>query len=433
MLRFSIRVVRYVPLLLMATGASLWAVPLAHAQFLEPDVTVLYSVQAEAAGDFFGFMASAIGDLNGDGASEFIIGAFRNGTGGAFAGRAYVYSGRNGALLNVVTGSTNNELGFSVAGVGDVNKDGVPDYAVGGPGRFNAPAPQNGRVVVLSGRDHSVLYDLAGTHQSFFGYDINAAGDVNGDTYADIIVGAPLVSESASFTGRVFAISGRDGSTLWRQDGQSAFSFLGTAVSGVADLDGDGLSEQVVGGSGVMNGRRNSGQAYVLSGRNGAYLRTLKPASTACDFGDFYAHVSDDVNGDGVPDIYVADFCDNRLGPLTGRAYVFSGSSEEKLKIFNGQFAGDSFGAGRPVHDLDRDGAADYIISANLSDAGATDGGKTYLFSGKTGKILRTFTGTVPDLELGFDALPLGDVNGDGRIDFLLTGIDVAYVVAGDR
>jgi hypothetical protein len=150
---------------------------------------------------------------------------------------------------------------------------------------------------------------------------------------------------------------------------------------------------------------------------------------------NLFVHASDDLNGDGVPDIYVADFLDTRLGPDTGRAYVFSGAGDDAgiLRIFNGEIAGDSFGAGRPVHGLDGDGVPEYIISANLSDAGAVDGGKTYLFSGKTGKTLRTFTGTEAGREVGFDVVPLGDVNGDGRTDFLLTGIDVAYVVAGDR
>jgi hypothetical protein len=203
----------------------------------------------------------------------------------------------------------------------------------------------------------------------------------------------------------------------------------------VGDLDGDGLPEQCVGAAGEPNHPSGVGQAYVLSGRNGSYLRTLKPKNTAAAFGHFYVHASDDLNGDGVPDIYVADFLDTRLGPDTGRAYVFSGAGDDAgiLRIFNGEIAGDSFGAGRPVHDLDGDGVPEYIISANLSDAGAVDGGKTYLFSGKTGKTLRTFTGTEAGREVGFDVVPLGDVNGDGRTDFLLTGINVAYVVAGDR
>src|SRR5262245_6557935 len=170
---------RHTVCVVTAMGAGLWAAAPAQAQFLEPDVTVLYTVQPQAPGGFYGFMASAIGDLNGDGASEFIIGAFRDTGGGPFAGKAYVYSGRDGALLNVVTGAPQNRLGFSVAGVGDVNKDGVPDYAAGGPGRLNLNPAQNGRVVVVSGSDHTVLHDLAGTPNSFFGYDINAAGDAD--------------------------------------------------------------------------------------------------------------------------------------------------------------------------------------------------------------------------------------------------------------
>jgi len=318
-----------------------------------------------------------------------------------------------------------------VAGVGDVNKDGVPDYAVGGPGTNGGPRPQIGRALVLSGADHSILYDLHGkAHLDFFGYDINAAGDANGDSYPDLIVGAPFTIGSALFTGRVYLISGRDGSTLWTQDGKQEQAQLGAGVSGVGDFDGDGLPEQAVGANGA--GPQNKGQAFVLSGSTGAYLRTLKPASTAFNFGNFFVHNAGDVDQDGIPDIYVADVADTRLGPNTGRAYVFSGASEEKIRIFNGEAAGDGFGIGRGIGDIDGDGAADMVLAAFTSSAGAQQGGKVYLFSGKTGKVLRTMTGTTAGSLLGFDALPLGDVNGDGKIDFLITGADVAYVVAGN-
>jgi hypothetical protein len=405
--------------------------PPACAQFLEPEVKVLYSMGSEAPGDAFGFVGAPIGDLNGDGAPEFVIGAPKNGAGGQLAGRAYVFSGRDGALLHVVTGSPFNRMGLSVAGVGDVNKDGIPDYAVGGPGTPGGPFPQIGRVLVLSGADHSTLFEAHGTaHLDFFGRDINAAGDANGDGYPDIIVGAPRTSITALFAGRVHLISGRDGSTLWTQDGKVAQAQLGSGVSGIADVDGDGLPEQAVGASGA--GPKSQGEAYVLSGATGAYLRTLKPASTAYTFGDFFVHGAGDVNGDGVPDIYVADYGDTRLGPFTGRGYVFSGASEEKLRVFNGENAGDGFGPGRPVEDIDGDGAADFVIAAYTSSAGATQGGKVYLFSGKTGKTLRTMTGTTASAQLGFDALPLGDVTGDGKADFLITGVGIAHVVAGN-
>ena len=96
------------------------------AQFVEPDVSVLYTLTSDEAGDGFGFVAEAIGDVNGDGASEIVIGAIGNSSGGPAAGKAFVYSGRDGALLNSVTGSSLDFLGHSVAGVGDVDADGVP-------------------------------------------------------------------------------------------------------------------------------------------------------------------------------------------------------------------------------------------------------------------------------------------------------------------
>src|SRR5262245_38547272 len=89
---------------LAAIIAGTVAIPVtAVAQFVEPDVHLLYSLTSDQPGDGFGFVAEAIGDLNGDGASEIAIGAPRNSAGGQLAGKVFVYSGRDGTLLNTVT------------------------------------------------------------------------------------------------------------------------------------------------------------------------------------------------------------------------------------------------------------------------------------------------------------------------------------------
>lgn len=403
----------------------------ARAQFLEPDVVILKTLTAEAAGDGFGWVGERVGDINGDGAAEYIIGALRNAAGGTLAGRAYLYNGADGSLLHVVTGDAFNRIGFSVAGLGDVDGDGIPDYATSGPGSFGAPGPQPGRLIVLSGADHSVILDVAGPgNLTFFGYDMNAAGDVNGDGHADIVVGAPLDGTGGTQAGSVHVISGADGSTLWRADGLGAFNFLGVGVSGVDDLDGDGLPDVV--GSGFAAGNRGVGEAYVYSGADGSIQRVLKPKQQAfVRFGEFFVHNAGDTNADGVGEIYIGAFADSTTGPGAGAGYLFDGAVDDR-HIFYGESAGDGFGMGRGAGDVDGDGRGDLLTGAYLHSSAANQGGKAYVWSGRNKMLLRTMTGTTAGHQLGFDVASLGDVDGDGLIDFLITGVDVAYVVAGN-
>jgi hypothetical protein len=402
----------------------------AHAQFVEPDVTVLYTLTSDQANDGFGFAAEAIGDLNGDGASEIIIGALRNSSGGPLAGKAFVYSGRDGTLLNTVTGSAFNRIGHGVTGVGDVDRDGVPDYAASGPGTFSGPAPQLGRLLVISGATHTAIIDAAGpAHLGFFGYDIGGAGDVNGDGYADVIVGAPFHSLASPLSGSVHFISGKDGSTLRSHAGPAPQSLFGSAVTRVRDQDGDGRSDHAVGAFG--GGRFHTGEAYVLAGSDGAIIRTLKAKQqTGVQFGNFFVHDAGDIDADGHGDIFVGDFGDSTVGPNTGLGYVFYGGRDDRRLLFP-EAAGDGFGPGRGAGDVDRDGHDDIVIAAFTSSVGAPAGGKMYVFSGRNGKIIRTMTGNVAGERLGFDALAVGDVNRDGLIDFLITGVTTAHLILG--
>jgi len=397
----------------------------AHAQFVESDVHVLQSYTAEAPGDSFGWVAEAVGDQNGDGASEYIIGAIFNSEGGPAAGKAYVYDGASGALIHTVVGRPNERLGFSVAGGDDIDGDGTPDYVIGAPGFFANAS----RVLILSGADHSVLYELTDGVGSLFGFDVNMAGDVDGDGHADVVIGAGTAGPGIE--GRVDLISGADGSVLWSTPGPVGFAFFGMAVSGLDDLTGDGVPEQGVGapGAGQATDGVTTGAAYILDGATGAPIRELKPNGSGGAFGQFFVHNAGDVDGDGTGDIYVGDFGDAEAG---GRGYVFSGANPGRIRLFNGETVNDGLGMGRGAGDIDGDGRADLLIGAFLNSAGAPQGGKCWVFSGKNGQTLRTFTSTVPNGQVGFDVVTLGDVDGDGHTDFLLTGLDVAFVVAGE-
>jgi hypothetical protein len=414
------------PTVALACAAAL-APAAAIAQFAEPDVSVLYTLTSDQANDGYGFVAEAIGDLNGDGASEIAVGAVNNTEGGAFAGAAFIYSGRDGTLLHKVKGSFLNFLGHSVAGAGDVDNDGVPDYAVSGRGVGGT----SGRLLVISGATHTTIIDRSGTTPGgSFGYDIDAAGDINGDGRPDLIVGAPL--EGAA--GTVHFVSGKDGATLRSIAGPGAGSKFGSSVSRVADQNSDGTADHAVGAPDAGKPKEGgpAGEAYVLSGRDGSVIRVLKARhNSGREFGNFFIHDAGDVNGDGRGDIFVPDYADDTVGPFAGLAYVFLGGCDNERRIIRPQVAGGGFGPGRGAGDVNEDGHDDLVVAAFVSSEGAPQGGKMFVISGRTGKTLRTMTGTVAGVQLGFDALAVGDVNGDRHIDFLITGLGVAHLILG--
>lgn len=415
------------PLTILAV--MLTAAPASAGAFLEPDVQVLYTVTPEVPGGSFGFVGANIGDITGDGVSDFVIGAPQDQGSAFFGGRAYVYSGSDGSLLNVVGGGLFDFLGTAAAGLGDVNGDGVPDYAVGAPGLPPQFGAWPGRVLVFSGADHTLIHETTSDPGDRYGFELNAVDDVDGDGAADLLVGAPFDDDAGTDSGRAFLLSGATGAEIWHHDGQNAGDALGGSLAGLEDLDGDGTAEVVAGAFNA--GPNQGGNAQLLSGAGGATLHTFTPLNTAVQFGQFFAEDAGDVDGDGTDDIYIGDFADNFAGPLTGRAYLYSGATLDPIRVLDGEHVDDGFGIGRGAGDVNGDGHADQLLAAFRSDDGAPNAGKAYLFSGRDGGVIRTFTPTGENDRLGFDALPLGDVNGDGIQDYLLTGVDVAVVVAG--
>ena len=175
-----------------------------------------------------------------------------------------------------------------------------------------------------------------------------------------------------------------------------------------------------------------SGTAYVFSGRDGRRLYALPPSAAPRQFGTFFVAGLGDVNHDHVPDVYGADYAAADNGPNSGFAGVYSGRDGTLLRSWTGA-AGDGLGPGRGAGDVDRDHRPDVAIGSYLNSDGGTNAGKIELFSGATGAELRTITSTTPQENLGFDAVGVGDVNRDHRVDLLASAAegDTVYMIAG--
>ena len=164
-----------------------------------------------------------------------------------------------------------DRLGFSVAGPGDVDGDGTPDFAAGAP-----QAGGTGHAFVFSGADASTWLDLAGTAAGDeFGFSLDGAGDVDGDDRDDLIVGARL----AGGTG-LASVFDADGAVLFTLGGQAAGDWFGYDVAGVGDVDGDGQPDLAVGAP----QHAGTGRGYLFSGDGAPLLRMSGQAA-----GDLFA------------------------------------------------------------------------------------------------------------------------------------------------
>ena len=410
-----------------------WAAPRAQKPFIERQVPVERVHDGEDPSGAYGWIGAGLDDFDGDDRNEYLIAAPYYGSG---AGRVVVFNGHSGSVAAEHQGKAPSLFGYSAADAGDVNADGTPDYIVGAPGPLGNPIP--GKAVVFSGADHTPLHELTGTPR--FGAAVTGIGDADGDGYDDFAVGVEIYGFTPGVlfdgSGRVVVYSGKTGQPLWSQEGFNPGDLLGGGAGRVDDLDGDGHDDLVVAAWGAdgFNGR-----AYVFSAADGDLIRELAPGepSPFGTFGQFFASGAGDINADGTGDIFIGDyFAFNG----EGRAYVYSGADGSILHTFRPEVAGDGgVGPGRGIPDVDGDGHDDLIIAAYRSSAGVELGGKVYVYSGADGSILHEVTGAVPGDLLGVDALSLGDLDGDGAQEFLLTapglsfgGIDVGhnYVVS---
>ncbi len=392
-----------------------------------PDITLT----GEGPNDRFGIMVSTAGDINGDGYSDLLLGATEY---ASFTGKAYLYMyGMNGTMFSdlTMTGEAiNNGFGCSVSSAGDVNGDGYSDIIIGAVLYNN----EKGRAYIFYGGPlMNNIADVTMTGEvvnSNFGSSVSSAGDVNGDGYTDVIIGAIGYS-----FGRAYIFYG--GSLMNNvadvtMTGESSHIF-GISVSGAGDVNGDGYSDVIVGTPGHLT---ITGGAYIFYGgssMDSVADVTISGESTNSFFG-WSVSTAGDMNGDGFSDVIIGDY---GYSTNTGKGYIFYGGSAMNNVAditLNGESSGNRFGFSvSSAGDVNGDGYSDVIIGADNYGNGA---GRAYIFNG--GSSMNNIadvimTGESTSNSLGYSVSGAGDINKDGYEDVIAGtyGFDRVYVFSG--
>lgn len=315
---------------------------------------LLSSIQSPDSAIFaeeYGGAIAAVGDIDGDGVSELLIGRAFSATSPAGAA---LFSGKTGAQLRTYEPDGRTIFGWNLAALGDVDADGTPDYAVGsGPAAGFYGDPDTFLANVYSGKTGAILYQydsaVTGLHSRVF-----AAGDVNGDGHADFMLGSNTKtgSRSPEFH-RLTMISGADGSTLFERTGLAI-----TGIRGGTDFNGDDVPDIVVSTTSLSS---DPGHLKLLSGVDGSTLFTLVPPAPGFSR---EASLVGDVDRDGIADIAVA----TRPGSsgsspqrtFDAQVYIYSGRDQSIIAVLGN----------RQPDPLEADNYIGPIISTDLNGDG---------------------------------------------------------------
>jgi uncharacterized repeat protein (TIGR01451 family) len=407
----------------------------------------VWFLESNQVGAWLGISVTTAGDVNGDGYADLLLGASHYDSGQVDEGFAFLYYGTAGSASlspNWVTESnqTNAYYGTSVGTAGDVNGDGYADVIIGALYYDNGENDE-GRAYLYYGSATGLSSTPAWTAESNqnggqLGVAVGTAGDVNGDGYADVIVGAHFYDNGQTDEGAAFVWYGSatglgaNGTPLnadWTDDSDQASSQYGFTVGTAGDVNGDGYADVLTTAWYYTNGQFQEGKAYVYHG-SASGLNTTPNWMAESNANDALFGVSSgtagDVNGDGYSDIIIgADF----YGPGGGQAYVYHGSASglSTSPDWNVQTDQGNSLFGNWVStagDVNGDGYADVVVSAVRYSNGESMEGRVYLYHGSSSGL-----NLIPDwvveggqvfAELGIPATTAGDVNGDGYADVLI-------------
>ncbi len=409
----------------------------------DPSPVADWTAESNQDNAWFGASVASAGDVNGDGYGDVIVGASSYDNGQRFEGAAFVYLGSETGLTSTINTGTgpnpvadwtaesnqsNAQFGVSVASAGDVNGDGFGDVIVGAS-KYDNDEMNEGAVFVYLGSSTGLKIVTSAVAEpsptvdwraesnqggSWFGSSVASAGDVNGDGFGDVIIGALNYKVAKKGEGAVFVYlgsstglstilsSGAEPSPLadWFAKGnqgivpfggiQTSASF-GVSVASAGDVNGDGYGDVIIGAYGYDNDQIDEGAAFVYLGSNSGLTSLVNSGSGPSPVADWaennqtgrfgYSVASaGDVNGDGLSDVIVGAYGYSNSETSEGAAFVYLGSStnvnssaawlvesNQAMALFGISVAG--------AGDVNGDGYGNVIIGAHLYDNGETDEG----------------------------------------------------------